>query len=289
MDGWMILRVTLMNFLECPFVIVCLYWCHSFSVEPDRWHVTPTVPLVVMTAGLASVCQPWSVVVTVLFALLRFQRPWGHELRHQNDALLPLHRRFPEVVKSHDVGMLKSLQHLRFLFEALPLCFGQFTFLGITEEPESWLKSTNPVKRNSNSVSGRWLMKEGEWNKCCCCFYISPTEFGTWGRKRLVFHWIELVSSMVKDWCVCDVFRLNTHLVFWVGWTWGSEAFALYSALCIKQTALKCLRPVSTITAVIYHRTGQRTHHLTKRKISTATDEHEINRSFPQTPKHRYF
>lgn len=130
-------------------------------------------------------------------------------------------------------------------------------------------------------------MKEGEWNKCCCCFYISPTEFGTWGRKRLVFHWIELVSSMVKDWCVCDVFRLNTHLVFWVGWTWGSVA--LYSALCIKQTALKCLRPVSTITAVIYHRTGQRTHHLTKRKISTTTDEHEINRSFPQTPKHRYF
>lgn len=59
----------------------------------------------------------------------RFERAWGHEFSHQDDALVALHRRLPGVVEADDVRVLQALQHLHLLTETLPLCLGQLTGL----------------------------------------------------------------------------------------------------------------------------------------------------------------
>lgn len=59
----------------------------------------------------------------------RLERARGHEFRHQDDALVALHRGLPGVVEADDVGVLQALQHLHLLAETLPLRLGQLTGL----------------------------------------------------------------------------------------------------------------------------------------------------------------
>lgn len=60
-----------------------------------------------------------------MFADSRLERARGHELRHQDDALVAFDRGLPGVVEADDVGVLQALQHLHLLTETLPLCLGQ--------------------------------------------------------------------------------------------------------------------------------------------------------------------
>lgn len=56
---------------------------------------------------------------------LRLQRPWRHEFRHKDNALLPFHGGLPGVVKTDNVWMLQALQHVHLFTETLPFHFRQ--------------------------------------------------------------------------------------------------------------------------------------------------------------------
>lgn len=59
----------------------------------------------------------------------RFERAWGHEFSHQDDALVALHHGLPGVMETDDVGVLQALQHVHLFTETLPLCLGQLAGL----------------------------------------------------------------------------------------------------------------------------------------------------------------
>lgn len=66
----------------------------------------------------------------------RFQGPWSHQLRDQNDTLLPFEWWLPEIIKPHNVWVLKSFQHFCLLFKPLSLRFGEFSFLRKTRRSQ---------------------------------------------------------------------------------------------------------------------------------------------------------